>query len=654
MPGFTSQCCVIAALFATSDALRKRRSTHVKKANQSSSELQAKNASVTYNTDYNCNGQGGEECGRWDYGAAKCESLHWCNYRYKFGDIHLGQSCRCRRQYGAPTEYDCDGNGNQDCKNWDYGGAKCSSLNKCEYRYRFGDTLLDQSCRCKAECLGSNFQNCDDSPPPPTPAPTPAPTLAPTPALPPSPLPAARAQFSQKALDYFAHDLLPVLVEEEIPKAVIPDVSGSASGFAFSIHNIRITNPRIDRPVFRIAPGQGIDMELNDVSLNLALGFHIDGEDWWNPVNERGEASCIPRVWASGIVVLGTSDGKPTLQLVQPSVFISMGDITISGSALGWLVEVIFPSIRGEIERQLELEVVKLMGDLVNQDLQGILNQLELKVPVPVPPPFDDSSLHFNLNSIHAHAEHITVDLSMALVDTADPNRLVTQPVRVPLPDIYDTSKMFSVTLAPEIIEDVVRFHQGKFSQIISADMVPEDSPLGLTTNSMSLLTTPALNILWGSRDMQLTLTLPDPVRINFGEGVVDLTLPSDFKFDVIDSADPEHAFTLAAPVAFNTSVRIDADPQAIHAELTDFSITPLTTKATSNGIWWVNTLVINPLIDILERQVIMPEINKLLEGGVACCEADGFALRGLDARLTTGALSVFSDVELDLRAILG
>lgn len=36
-----------------------------------------------------------EDC-YWDYGKARCAWAEYCEYRYVFGDVHLGQSCRVK------------------------------------------------------------------------------------------------------------------------------------------------------------------------------------------------------------------------------------------------------------------------------------------------------------------------------------------------------------------------------------------------------------------------------------------------------------------------------------------------------------------------------------------------------------------------------
>jgi len=47
------------------------------------------------------------------------------------------------------TDYDCDGDGSNDCRDWDYGAARCADYPKCGYKYKFGDWNLDHSCRCQ-------------------------------------------------------------------------------------------------------------------------------------------------------------------------------------------------------------------------------------------------------------------------------------------------------------------------------------------------------------------------------------------------------------------------------------------------------------------------------------------------------------------------
>jgi len=109
---------------------------------------------------YDCNGDGEQDCKDWDYAKAECDNGAWCEYKYKFGDFLLDQSCRCKKEMGDPTEYDCDGDGNQDCNEWNYALAECAHGHKCNYQYNFGDTLLDQSCRCQPKCLGSKMKDC--------------------------------------------------------------------------------------------------------------------------------------------------------------------------------------------------------------------------------------------------------------------------------------------------------------------------------------------------------------------------------------------------------------------------------------------------------------------------------------------------------------
>jgi len=113
-----------------------------------------------WDPDYDCNGDGTENCGTWDYAEAECANGNVCSYRYKFGDTLLDHSCRCIPGAKVPTEYDCDGDGTDDCKDWSYAMARCETEHICSYQYKFGDTVFDHSCRCQPKCMGENMKDC--------------------------------------------------------------------------------------------------------------------------------------------------------------------------------------------------------------------------------------------------------------------------------------------------------------------------------------------------------------------------------------------------------------------------------------------------------------------------------------------------------------
>jgi len=60
---------------------------------------------------------------------------------------------RCAVTSATNPDYDCDGDGYTDCKDWSYGKRSCKNSKdnggQCEYRYKFGDMRLKNSCRCK-------------------------------------------------------------------------------------------------------------------------------------------------------------------------------------------------------------------------------------------------------------------------------------------------------------------------------------------------------------------------------------------------------------------------------------------------------------------------------------------------------------------------
>lgn len=91
-----------------------------------------------------------EEC-KWQYGKFKCKYPDTCEYHYQFGDMTLGTSCRMKT-HPKPT-------GDSMCQ-WDLAKAKCKDPEVCEYRFEMGDMALGQSCRLKAESSPKKNDEC--------------------------------------------------------------------------------------------------------------------------------------------------------------------------------------------------------------------------------------------------------------------------------------------------------------------------------------------------------------------------------------------------------------------------------------------------------------------------------------------------------------
>jgi len=70
------------------------------------------------------------------------------NAANEFADAFVFPRCKVTAKTNA--DYDCDGDGYDDCKDWSYAKARCKeNEGKCKYKFKFGDMRLKNSCRCK-------------------------------------------------------------------------------------------------------------------------------------------------------------------------------------------------------------------------------------------------------------------------------------------------------------------------------------------------------------------------------------------------------------------------------------------------------------------------------------------------------------------------
>lgn len=534
----------------------------------------------------------------------------------------------------------------------------------------------------------------------------------------------AHAQISQKALDYFSGLLVPIFVDE-IPKVTIPTLTGTSNGFQWTIRDVRITDPMIAHHSFQFAAGQGIRLDLSGIEFDLRVRYAVSGSEdichtqqicvdlgpWVrrrrscrseticvpNPISLSGEATCRPTAWVDGTVHLGVSQGKPTLHLSEPSVRIEMGRIDLIGGGVDWLAELLIPIFQQDIERLLQTEIEKLVERLVNEDVGEILARVPLEVDVPVPPPFVDAVLKFYLTSIRSLSDHLSVDLNVAIADPRDPTRLVGQPVRAVIPvQAVDTSKMLSLLLAPEVIQDFVNFNQDKWNHTVQADDALQSSPLGMDFSSLvtrvlmgaavsccvvwtigvrtdnrwcgilwcgmvlsalvlASTAVPVLSVVAGRSEMQMTVLLDTPAQVRFREGSVEFSLPTAVHIGIRrdNAAEPEHTLGYEAPIDIAAAIDVKSDPeQSIQVDLQNFSIREINKKENASYSEYLEDYLLNPLAEYLEQQIIWPLLQNLTSNSsLACCENDGFALRNLSSHIAAGVLTLSSDVEMDLRS---
>mmetsp|Transcript_2526 Transcript_2526/g.6037 ORF Transcript_2526/g.6037 Transcript_2526/m.6037 type:complete len:670 (+) Transcript_2526:44-2053(+) len=82
----------------------------------------------------------------WQYSTSRCEPHDHCEYKYRFGDYKLAQSCRMKVRF-LPTS-------DKDCK-WNYKEVRCNFPDYCKRQCAFGDLNLDQCCKLHKKSVQS-------------------------------------------------------------------------------------------------------------------------------------------------------------------------------------------------------------------------------------------------------------------------------------------------------------------------------------------------------------------------------------------------------------------------------------------------------------------------------------------------------------------
>ena len=265
-------------------------------------------------------------------------------------------------------------------------------------------------------------------------------------------LPGGRAWMSQRALTFVQTQIIPMLVSE-IEHHTIPDISGEKDSIKYSFSNFRMGGVNLS-PKLALVPGTGLSLTLNSITAALYCDWEYKEKHWPHLPNGRGTAKIdIDPVTMVGMTlepgVSATTPTHPTLGLSGLHVALKLGHITIHGSMLSWLYDVLIDLVKHSIDKAVSSALNAAVTSFIDVDVAHFLSQLNLVVPLKLDPPFDVASIDFSLLSVNTSSSHLAINNKGEFVsrDPNDPPFPDTPPVLPDVPPSLFTKYMLSVSI---------------------------------------------------------------------------------------------------------------------------------------------------------------------------------------------------------------
>lgn len=432
--------------------------------------------------------------------------------------------------------------------------------------------------------------------------------------------------------------------------------------------------PQLVDLLLSFAPGVGFNLELV-ARFNIHASSWVKSQNWWNQLDAGCDLSTAASVRTKGLIEMSASNGKPKLRVSQILTNVETGNIDSHGSPIGHVLNMIAPTIRAELANKLDKIIEHFLEDTTSK-----LEDIDWVVPIETSLPLNRSSLAMDVMSFVIYGDHLAVDVQLHVTDPAQ-SRVVSQTVKHSLPVIYDSSKMLTLSSAPEVLEDYLVFHQSTPFHTVRSHDLPPDSTYGLNTWDLKLMTFPGLYRVFGydlvadqkmgynpengsefrtysrswvgTQNMSVSVFFGNSTNVFFDNDTVKADLDIFLEFWVEHSHSSEHAFTLHAPThADVTNLKVLSDPQRFVGELSSVQVKKVRKYKKHKKVKMLNLALIIPLVRILNARVITPMLKDFFMAGLPCDFGD-FSLNPMTTEIASGALSVYADLVYDLAKLV-
>jgi len=463
-----------------------------------------------------------------------------------------------------------------------------------------------------------------------------APDLAPPKASDASPCPkvGARAWLTQRTLHHITDASLPLLCDG-FKQMKVPVMEGTRRGFRYELSNFEIVEMDIASAKLDLVAGQGLRADLSGLTFQVWVDYHIDGEDWYNPVRNSGQLNVHvrPRSSAAALLAIGVSpSGRPhigSISDVEATLDMSMA---IYGTMLRPLVNTALWLFQRPIERMIANAIRRQLQDFFAGDMNNYLSLLDLRVPLQVAAPADQplaqkalSFLEVDLRLCGAKVEEDAVQLDVygAMVDAEDPKATMPgEPGAMPdeLPGGKGGPHMMALALGDWQANSAMHILRSKgfLRRRITQEDLPEDMPFKLSTNTFR----PFVPAWWlmEAKPMRVEVSASEDPTVALKPGnVILLTSHVSFKmYTVGHGGDEKYAFTVSARLEGQASARVigggDA-PYRVQVAVASLEVFDLGVPKSDVGIVTVGLLA--PVLGALVNQVAVPKANEFLASGV-------------------------------------
>ncbi|XP_045300587.1 bactericidal permeability-increasing protein isoform X2 [Leopardus geoffroyi] len=422
--------------------------------------------------------------------------------------------------------------------------------------------------------------------------------------------PGVVARITQKGLDYACQQGVAVL-QKELEKITIPTFSGSfkikhlGKGH-YSFHSMAIRGFQLPGSQIKLAPSEGLDLSIANANVKISGKWKARK----NFIKTSGNFDLsVEGVSISAVLKLGLdpASGHCTVSCSRCNNHINSVRVHISGSSLGWLINLFHEKMESSLRNRMTSEICKVVTSSVSSKLQRYLETLPVTTRI-------DHVAGINYSLVApptATTDNLDGQLKGEFFRWAHPSPPPFAPPPLALPSDHDRMVYLGISDYFFNTAGFVYQQAGVLNLTVTDNTIPKESKFRLTTDVFGILI-PQVAKMFPNMKVQLVFWASSPPHLTMHpEGLV-LTPTLDAQaFAVLPNSSLAPLFVLR--LSMNISVTVGATPDRLVGQL---RLNRLLLELKHSDIGPFSVEVLQAVMNYVVPIAVIPKVNERLQEG--------------------------------------
>nr|QBL56987.1 BPI [Ruditapes philippinarum] len=422
--------------------------------------------------------------------------------------------------------------------------------------------------------------------------------------------PGFKARITQKGFTYAINSATEAL-KENVQKLKIPDQSGKASGFDYSINNINVVQFTAPASTLNTIPGVGLSWRASGAGIKVHGDFHY--KKLFIKDSGSFDADVSGLSFSLGLDIGEDTNGRPTISSTGCSSNIDHVNFHFKGG-MSWLYNLFRDKVGRLIKDTLNKQMCTLINKEINEDAKNKLAQL--KVTTRLGKKF---LLDYRLiKKPEFQPQYMDTFHKGELFWLTDPG--TESPLNPPpMPNDTDTSSMLYLWMS-DYMFDTIGYTAQKHGFLVY-NLTQKDLPPG---NKGALNTTcsgiqcigvliPQIGKHFPNMNVELHMNSTQAPKMEVASGGVTLSFAGKIDMYATKPGSTAAPFLLTLHATMSTTVDVYMQKELLFAKIKDLD---LKLKVEKSAVGEVSDFFLNFLIKQVLKSYLIPQLNDLGKRG--------------------------------------